>query len=394
MQEGLVKWRGLLFFFSINYVLLGIGVTLIGATLPAVIRGFGWSYWVAGSVLAGSAVGYFVSTFGCGFLVRRWGPKKVIVFGLLVQGVGLGLFGLRGEATFNLAALFLLGLGGGGSEVVINCSIVQMEKPGQSRLTSLLHAAFTVGAIIGPLLAGGLLAAQLEWQRSFQVLGLVCALQAGGLAAMSFAGLHREEEKAAPVRALGQLLRQPLLVLLSLVLLLYVGAEVGISNWLAEYFVEAFGASKAMAANMVSVYWAGQLLGRLLVWVGYRGRRQGLLLVCLSGAACLPLIWVLSADGVWLAAAGFFLSGLGFSAIYPVVIVLAGQYFKEEQSLAIGLVATAGGIGAFVLPFIMSWVAERYGVIIGFWFYALIVVVMAAAAVGVWWRVRHLEAPS
>jgi hypothetical protein len=45
----------------------------------------------------------------------------------------------------------------------------------------------------------------------------------------------------------------------------------------------------------------------------------------------------------------FPVSGLGFAAIYPVVVVIAAQYVAKDQRLFIG-----GGIGAFLFPFAMS----------------------------------------
>lgn len=44
-------------------------------------------------------------------------------------------------------------------------------------------------------------------------------------------------------------------------LFVYVGVELGISNWIAEYFVSVFKAP-IRAPFMVSLFWAGLLMGR------------------------------------------------------------------------------------------------------------------------------------
>jgi fucose permease len=48
------------------------------------------------------------------------------------------------------------------------------------------------------------------------------------------------------------LFRDPFLLLLAGTIFFYVGAEIGISNWIAEYFVEIHHSSAAVGALMVS----------------------------------------------------------------------------------------------------------------------------------------------
>ena len=69
---------------------------------------------------------------------------------------------------------------------------------------------------------------------------------------------------------------------------------------------------------------------------------------------------------------------MGFAAIYPVVVVIAGQH--NDQGLAIGAIATGGGVGAFLFPFAMSALAEGLGIDRAFWFYVAISLALALAA--------------
>jgi len=371
-----------------NFVLFGAGAIIIGAIVPKIIRQFGWSYLVMGAVLAAGSVGYFGSTFLCGILIHRWGPKKVIVCGLLLQSAGLVLFGIHPGVVVNLLAIALIGLGEGGTEVVTNYCTVRMEPPGQGRLMNLMHAAFTAGAIAGPLGIGLLLDRGMPWQVMFRCLAVLCVLVSGILLCLSFAGMQPGPRQTSSRAALVRLVRQPLLILLALIIFLYVGAEIGISNWIAEYYVQILGAADSTGARMVSVFWFGLLLGRLLLSAGYRGRRQAPLLFGLTCLATVSLIIALAGDTSWSAGAFFWITGLGFSAVYPIVVVLVGQHFQEEQGLAIGVVSTGGGIGSFLFPFVMSAIANRFGLTQGFWFYVAITAIMVVAAAGVLWLTR------
>jgi fucose permease len=389
------SWRsgehGWLFFVLFaNFVVFGAGAVVIGATVPKIIREFAWNYLAMGAVLAAGSVGYFGSTFLCGVLVRRWGAKKVILRTLVLQAVGLALFGMRPDLGTNLLAVVLIGLGEGGTEVGTNYCVVRMEPPGQSRLMNLMHAAFPAGAIAAALGMGLLLDRGVSWQVMFRGLAALCLLVAGALAFFPFTAMRARSGGGGSRPALGRLVRQPLLALFALIIFLYVGAEIGVSNWIAEYYVQILAAPAAVGASMVSVFWAGLFLGRLLLSAGYRSRRQAPLLFALTCLATISLTLALLMESPWLAGLFFWVTGIGFSAIYPVVVVLVGERFAEEQSLAIGVVSTAGGAGSFLFPFAMSAIAYRYSMAEGFAFYVALCAVMTAAAAGVLWSARRL----
>ncbi|HAR00745.1 MAG TPA: hypothetical protein DCR61_15470, partial [Verrucomicrobiales bacterium] len=64
-------------YLFVNFLLFGGIATTVGATLPLVIREFGWNYLAAGWIFAGSAAGFFVSTFVTGMILPSWGGRNV-----------------------------------------------------------------------------------------------------------------------------------------------------------------------------------------------------------------------------------------------------------------------------------------------------------------------------
>ncbi|MGY8824042.1 MAG: MFS transporter [Candidatus Latescibacterota bacterium] len=366
-----------------NFAFFGASAIIVGSALPEIVRDFSWSYADMGAVLAGGSVGYFSSTFLCSLLLRRWGPRLVISGGLVLQALGLAAFGYTPSFWLNLVAMFSLGLGEGGTEVVTNYCLVRIEENGRSNLMNFMHAAFTAGAIVGPLVMGQLIERDLPWQYAFQGLATISLATACIFYFQPFKNLFSETGDKRTHHALGDLMRQPLLLLLTLVILLYVGVEIGVSNWIAEYFVQVVGTSAATGAYMVSFFWVGLLVGRLLVAALYRGERQALFLLGLCLVSTLALALALLDTGIAWRAVCFFACGMGFSAIYPVIVVLAGRYYSDEQELAIGIISTGGGLGAFVFPFAMAALSDQWGVERAFWFYAGTAAAMSAAAAAV-----------
>lgn len=380
--------RSLLFILFANFAFFGAAAIIVGSAVPEIVRDFSWSYAQMGAVLASGAIGYFSSTFLCSILLRRWGPRLVICGGLVLQALGLAAFGYTPSFWINLMAMALIGLGEGGTEVVTNYCLVRIERDGRSNLMNFMHAAFTAGAIIGPLVVGQLIERGLPWQYAFQGLAAISLTTACVFYFQPFKDLYSAASSQRTHHALGHLVRQPLLLLLTLVILLYVGVEIGVSNWIAEYFVLVAGTSAATGAYMVSLFWVGLLTGRLLVAALYSGQRQALFLFGLCLFSTLSLALALFDAGILWRAACFFFSGMGFSAIYPVIVVLAGRYYADEQELAIGIISTGGGLGAFVFPFAMAALSDIWGVERAFWFYAGTAAAMSAAAAAVLFSIK------
>ena len=373
----------------LNFLLFGITLTIISATLPKIIRQFEWSYLCAGIVLSAASVGYFASTFISGFLVTRFGAKAVICLGLLFQASGLGLFGVVQGIPFNFLMALLIGIGEGSTDVVTNCCVVRMETPGENRLINVMHSSFPVGAIIGPMAMGCLIKSGYSWQLIYRSIAALNLLIAGVLVILNFGSVTKEHDEASPHGAMSDLISNPLLVSLIITIFLYVGCELGVSSWISEYFVRIFDFMPSFGAFMVSIFWLGILIGRLSVPLLCRRLPQVdviLGLVLLSGIFLPVSIMVNDPVGAELT---FFLCGLGFSAVYPIGIALIGEHIKAGQSVAIGLVATAGGIGSFTFPFIIGAIAAGYGIRSSFWFFVAANIVLVGTTASLRWLVRR-----
>jgi fucose permease len=368
----------------LNFTVFGTTVTIIGATVPSIIGGFGYGYSAMGLVLSSAPAGYLLSTLVSGLMVKRLGPKRVILLGLLLQGLGLAFFGAGQGLLLNFSMALLMGLGQGSTEVVTNFCVARMEHPGRSRLMNLIHAAFPLGAISGPLAMGGLLASGQAWQLTYRGLAALTFLFAGSLSFFSFRSMEPDDEPSP--RGVRLVVRSRLLILLSLVMLLFVGSELGASAWVSEYFVEVFGSSASLGAWMVSVFWSGALLGRLFMSFYYRGTRQADILFSTGCLSTLAISLFISMGTMMSAALAFFLTGLCYSAAYPIVMSLVGHNCTRDRGTAIGVVASAGGIGSFSFPLIMSAAAGGLGIQGTFW----ICVVATCAGTALAWPVRRL----
>ncbi|MGB9596134.1 MAG: MFS transporter [Candidatus Poribacteria bacterium] len=370
--------RGLFSALLLSFIIFGVSLTIIGATLPKIISDFNWSYVSTGIVLSAGSIGYFASSFISGILLHKLGPRRVITIGLALQFLGLLFFALTPFILINLLLNLMIGFGQGGTEVVVNFSVVRMEKGGRSRLMNLMHAAFSVGAVVGPYIVIMLMNAELGWQAIYRLMSFVSLIMAVIFWFLPFNKLTDGDEKADGKVKIRRLISNSVLILSFLILFIYVGSELGVSNWVSEYYVKYFGSSVNTGALMVSIFWIGLLIGRLGTSFFYKGSKPELVALGLATICTISLTFALLIKSPFVAGIGFCLAGLGYSAIYPLIMALVGRYFSYAQGAAVGFAATGGGIGSFVFPFIMSAIAQAFGIHNGFFFYIALNILMVS----------------
>jgi fucose permease len=361
-------------------------MTIIGATLPKILANFHWNYLTAGIVLGAGAMAYFVSTFVVGYLVKHWGSKPTILLALTLIVAGLAFFATTPDPAANTLLSALIGLGQGGVEVGLNSTILRMDERNTGRPMNLLHGAFAVGAIVGPFTVSLLMQSGLDWAVVYRGMAVIFVLLA---VLMAFAALPSVQPEAAEHdETRERLSANPAYWLSFFALFLYVGVELGVSNWVAEYFVVVFAYPPDASAMLVSLFWLGVLVGRFGVPLLYKGSRPEAALVGLSAlaTASIGLLMLLGympayAITVDVGRGLLFLAGLGCSIYYPTVMTLVGECFPRSQSQAVGFAATGGGIGSFVFPFLMSSIAQNWGIRAGFATYGVFAAGMTVACI-------------
>jgi fucose permease len=375
------------------FALFGTSMTIVGAALPTMLADFGWSYAAAGGVIAAGAAAYTLSSLASGLAIRRIGPKAASMIGLAACSAGLALFASTPALPPNFLLYALIGAGQGFIEPSVNLSVLRMDEEGSGRAMNVMHGAFSIGAVAGPVILGAIIAAGLGWTLLFRALSALIAAVAAFIAAVGFpeAGPAPGAEAAERRPALS---RDPAYWLGFACLFAYVGVELGISNWIAEYFARVFGAPAAAASLMVSLFWLGLLAGRFGWPAAYRGSRQdialvGFSLVLAASALALGLLGLaspaapdaraLGAPAAIAAIALTFLAGLGCSIVYPTVVALVGLSCPEDQARAVSFAVAGGGVGLFAFPFVMSWVAQGLGLRAGFASYAAVAALTACA---------------
>jgi fucose permease len=333
-------------------LLVGINAGWIGPFLPAIAHATDLSIDRAGLIVSASAAGYFVALLAAGEMSQHLSARTTLACAMVLLGAGLFGLGVAPGLAALLGAAVVIGFGCGGIDVADNALVAELNRERLGSALNYLHVMFGVGALLGPLIVGAMLAARTGYPFAFAAGALVSL----GIAALLWATpLAEPQMESVGGGGLAAMLSYGQIWVLGAILLLYVGAESGIGAWLFVFLRSAGGLSDSPASWGVSVYWLGLIAGRM---VGGRlghavaPREFSIGAAALSAAAIVGLIAAPAAH--WLAALMAFLVGAGFGPIFPNMIAIGAEIFPTEVGRMTSVVAAGSAIGGMIVPWMMG----------------------------------------
>ena len=333
-------------------LMVGINSGWVGPFIPQISRVAHLPIERAGLIVSASAAGYFVSLLIAGEINQQLSAQKILVGAMVLFTAGLaGLAAAAGLAGV-LCAGFLIGLSNGGIDIGANALIVELNRDRLASALNYLHVLFGIGALFGPLIVSAAFASRVPYWWVFGGGALVCAAIGFRLGVTPALEVRTEP---MPGDGFILMLSRPLIWVVSAMMFLYVGAEVGIGAWLFLYLRTAGALGPMLASSGVSLYWLGLVCGR--AFGGRLGHRIALpqftmLASALSAAALVMLIAAPTAGG--LAASAVFLIGFGYGPVFPNMIAVGAERFPSEVGRMTSIVVAGGALGAILAPWLMG----------------------------------------
>src|SRR5579872_3797351 len=153
-----------------GFVGLGLPEGLLGVSWPSIRASFGLPLDALGLLFATFATGYFVSSAASGRVIARFGIGRGLAASCSLAGVCLlGYSVVPAWASMVVLGAFL-GIGAGLIDAGINTYAAIAHG---SRALNWLHAAYGIGAAVGPLVMTAFLSAGLPWNVGYALVGLL-----------------------------------------------------------------------------------------------------------------------------------------------------------------------------------------------------------------------------
>jgi len=332
---------------------------------------------------------YFVFSIPSGKIIERIGYQKMMVAGLFTMGLGALLFIPAASVPsfpLFLAALIILAAGITAMQVAANpyVAVLGPARTASSRL-NLTQAFNSLGTTVAPYFGGLLIlgatltpktadeikamtpqalhAYRLQEASSVKLPYFVIALAliVLGVVIAKFNLPHIPEAEGGHAVANDTVWRHPNLILGTVAIFTYVGAEVSIGSFLVNYMnlPEVGNLRPDVAAKYLSFYWGGAMCGRFIgsailqkvptrVVLGFNAVAAAFL-VCLSMLSFGHLaMWTL------------LLVGLFNSIMFPSIFTLGIEGLGPLTGEASGLLIMAI-VGGAIVPELQGLLADRIG---------------------------------
>jgi MFS family permease len=338
---------------TVFFALDGFAVASFFARLPAIQDRLNLSNGQIGLALLALTVSLLiVQPLAAALASRRGSAPLVTAGGLLVSAaiVAPAFAPSFGALVLSTAAI---GATTGVLDVTMNIQGIAVERRLPHPILSGLHAAFSLGMLGGAVTAGAAAAAGQSPPAHLLGVGVLGALVTlavrGALLPAGADAAPQGPLFARPSKALAGLGAIAFCVLL---------AEGAIGDWSAIHLAKTLAASDATAVGGLAAFSATMTLGRLY---GDRiTRRLGSVTHLRLGAlvAAGGSLLAAGAPSVPVAVAGFACTGIGLSALFPLMIRAASERAGDVPGPAIAAVSTAGYAGLVTGPPLVGFLAQ------------------------------------
>lgn len=359
--------RATLVYFA-SYILIGALGGAVGPTLGPFAAQVGVGLSTIGIMLTTRSLGYLAGALSSSRVVDRIRIHRGLVGAAALAGAVL--VALPWARSLGLLVLLVvpLGFATAGLDIGVSTMLLRTHRERAAPYISALHFCYGAGGFAAPFLVAALAAGRET---------AVYPLLAVGFAvlALAYATLPETIERSTATVTItprtdspaprSEMPRRDLQVgfgLATIVILLYVGAEIGFASWLYEFVNLQFSPTAATAVT--GAFWAGFTVSRLgAVFAARRYSPSRILAAAFAVGLALALLLVFSRHEialVWIGAVGV---GVAVGPIYPNVVTAYSQRY-ELTGKRFAAIAVASCTGSMVFPWLIGRLLDVGGPIV------------------------------
>jgi MFS family permease len=254
-------------------------------------------------------------------------------------------------------ATFVVGLGNGLVEGVINPLIATVYPDEKTHRLNMLHAWWPGGLIIGGLAAYALTELGLGWQIKMATILIPAFVYGWMIVEQKFPATERVASGVSAREMFREVLR-PMFLLLAFCMVLTAATELAPNQWM-ESVLKNIAHTPGI---LVLVYISGLMFG-MRFFAGPIARKVspiGLMLSCsaLSGIGLFALSYAHDAVTAFAAATVF---GIGVCCFWPTMLAITSEQFPRGGALLLGLMGAIGNMAVNRTLPLMGRIYDQYG---------------------------------
>lgn len=331
--------------------------------IPDIKHALNMSDAVLGGVLFALPVGQLSAMALSGYLVSKFGSKRIIrvalsIFALALVGIGLV------STTWQLSVvLFIFGVGANMTNISINTQGVGIERIYKRSILSAFHGAWSLAGFIGGIFGAFMANKHIT---PFNHYLAILAIALVTILTMYPMLLSRDHErhysgKTSTDNKLNKVkFTRPdrYIILLGVIVFINFLCEGTMISWSSLYFVDVVKSDPRYIMLGYIGFMFTMALGRFLA-DGLRTHFGAITIIRASSLITFTgLMTSVLFPSLLSATIGFVLVGFGVSAVVPICYSLAGHSPIMASGLALTTVATIGFLGFLIGPPVVGFIAE------------------------------------
>lgn len=350
--------------FVVLFFIVGVSLWGLPFYYDLMVQQFGWT---RGQVTAGNALSKLVvgPVFGflAGWVVDRFGPRRLMMTGILMAGAALvGLGSISSLSMFYFFYFFnALGYVCGGP-LPNQVLLTQWFDRSRGKAMGFAYLGIGIGGATVPWISH-MLVQHFGWQAALRVLGISIVVVSFPLALL-VREFPRPSTTVGSVRSTHPIsaFKQASFYLLTLGSMCSIAAVSGTQQNLKLFLSLDRHFTQRDSASLLSLVLAFSIAGRLLVgWLADRfSKKYVMLLTYLLVAAGIPLLFLGTTRPILYVSAAIF--GVGLGGDYMVIPLMTAEIFGIEiLGRLLGVILTAGGIAEAAAPWMIARLRDTTG---------------------------------
>lgn len=362
---------------SAVFFLSGLCFASWASRIPDIKNTLGLNEGQLGGVLLGLPAGSLVALPLAGWMVHRYGSKKVVILSSILYALFLPLLGLANAVIELIGAVILFGLVGNLTNIAVNTQAVGVEFHYGKTIMASFHGLWSLAGFVGGAVGAAMIDLKVTPFYHFSIVGALCLL----IIFMAYRNMLSEDINKSSEQ--GLVFKKPDKLLLRIGIIAFCGmmCEGCMFDWSGVYFDKIVNVDASLTTLGYIAFMSTMASGRFVA--DYFTQRFGAVaLLQFSGILIFSglLISVLFPSLIY-ATIGFLLVGAGTSSVIPLSFSIAGRSKTYSPGIALAMVSTIAYFGFLFGPPIIGFIAEEFNLRFSF---SLIAVVGALIAVLSW----------
>ena len=361
LQRGAIQAAGTA--FVVLFCVVGLALWGLPFYYDFMVQQFGWTraQVTSGNALSRLIVGPAFG-FAAGWIIDRFGPRRVMMAGILMAGVAL--VGLGWVSTLGMFYFFYvfnaLGYVCGGplpNQVLLS----RWFDKSRGKAMGFAYVGIGVGGATVPWISHALVQ-HFGWQMALRLLGVLIVL-----VSLPFAFLVEEaprplQDQDTSEAEVTRAFKTVSFYLLTLGSMCSIAAVSGTQQNLKLFLSLDRHFTQGEAARVLSLVLASSIAGRLLMgWLAdHFSKKHVMLLTYLLVAAGIPFLFLGHTNFSLYASAMVF--GIGLGGDYMIIPLMTAEIFGVRiLGRLLGVILTAGGVADAVSPWLMGHLRDASG---------------------------------